>query len=104
MLLARHAGREGGFVATRRNDESTADITDLIVHPSNSRQGIGTALVERAIGARGPRLLESVVVRTEVDNHRAIAFYERLGFRPSGATTEDVAGDAVELCELVMSV
>ena len=104
MLLARIAGHVVGFVATRWVDESTAEITGLIVHPCNAGQGIGTALVERAIGALDPRLLESVVARTEVDIHRAIAFYERLGFRPSGPTTEDVAGDAVELCELVMSV
>nr|WP_281373086.1 GNAT family N-acetyltransferase [Kineococcus aurantiacus] len=58
----------------------------LVVHPAHRSRGLGTALVRaleeraRARGARG------AVLEVEVDNPRALALYERLGYRRAGTT------------------
>jgi ribosomal protein S18 acetylase RimI-like enzyme len=53
-------------------------IARLFVAPARFRRGVGTALVEHALGqARGRR----VVVGTGARNAPALALYERFGFR-----------------------
>ena len=57
-------------------------LRDLVVRPDAGRSGVGTALVQAALGrfrARGLRLAEAQ--DWDVPAYRA--FYERLGFRPA---------------------
>lgn len=56
------------------------DIADLYVHPSYQHQGYGTKMLQYAI-AQCPGQPSLCVLNT---NTRAIAFYMRFGFKPTG--------------------
>jgi ribosomal protein S18 acetylase RimI-like enzyme len=83
-LLALHQNGAGSHVAGSGRllmYPHGAEIADLIVTPAARNKGIGTSLIHilTAIAAHlDVGLLEIGVV---VDNHRARALYERLGFR-----------------------
>ncbi|MGK3205911.1 GNAT family N-acetyltransferase [Amycolatopsis sp. MEPSY49] len=90
--LAACAARSGlpvgkGLIDYRANPEA-GTIGQLAVHPALQSCGIGTALVltaEERIRARGLRHAELGV---EVDNPRAQALYERLGYTAYGKAPE----------------
>lgn len=58
----------------------------LAVHPQIQRQGVGTLLVVDALRWLRRWRVERAMVNTQLANERALALYERLGFRrePSG--------------------
>lgn len=61
-------------------------LFQLVVHPDHRSRGVGTALVralEDAVRARGGG---ETALEVEVDNPRAQALYERLGYRRAGTT------------------
>jgi ribosomal protein S18 acetylase RimI-like enzyme len=58
----------------------TAWLEDLVVLPSYRSQGIGTALMGKAMGQARQKKAASVSLLTDGDNHRAQAFYQRAGF------------------------
>ncbi|WP_432561984.1 GNAT family N-acetyltransferase [Kineococcus sp. SYSU DK003] len=62
-------------------------LFQLVVHPDHRSQGLGTALVgalEQRVRNRGNR---EAYLEVEVDNPRALALYERLGYRRGGVRT-----------------
>jgi ribosomal protein S18 acetylase RimI-like enzyme len=89
----RAAGR--AWVAVNAGDEpvayliaevvdGNAHIEQVSVHPDCARQGIGGALVERAIGWAIERELPAITLTTFVDVEWNAPYYERLGFRTLG--------------------
>jgi putative acetyltransferase len=81
LLLARRDGAAVGTVALRRLGPDIAEIKRLYVVPEARRDGIGLALLTRAV--EDARRLGYARVR--LDSHRAsmgaaIALYRRLGF------------------------
>ena len=96
LLIATEDGRPIGFVQLidALNDEShywgevgsgTWAIDIWIGSPSDRGRGLGTAVMEAALG----RIFELhrarvVMIDPLVTNHRAIAFYARVGFVPDG--------------------
>jgi ribosomal protein S18 acetylase RimI-like enzyme len=91
LLIARSAdGTAAGFAAIEpvpERNESTAEVSYLGVSPQCWGQGVGEALLLdtcRRLRAAGYAAIELFVY---VDNHRATALYERVGWRAFGQPT-----------------
>jgi len=100
MFLAWEEERVVGFAATKRVDEGTVELAGIIVLQAMSGRGVGTSLVEEAVGAMRAEGYRSMIVRTETVNDRARAFYEARRFAVTGSTAEQVEGATVEVWEL----
>jgi len=83
VFVAELEGRTAGFVALERRGDSLR-IEQLFVSQEHEGVGVGRQLLEYAEGyaiSLGARVLEVVA---EEDNRRALDFYRRRGFVPSG--------------------
>ncbi len=81
IIVAELGDRLAGF-AVVCGDHRAAELDGLFVEPELWRRGIGTALVEAAIGLARHRGLSLMTV---VAGASARAFYERCGFTVEGA-------------------
>jgi len=100
MFLAWDRDLVVGFSATRRLDASTVDLAGIIVLEGYAGLGVGSRLVDAAIGRVQPEGCTRLIVRTEVDNSRARAFYRSLGFVDVGTAVEEVDSMSVAVAEL----
>jgi ribosomal-protein-alanine N-acetyltransferase len=81
-VVAEVAGEIAGFAIGYRAQRGVAHVLTLDVHPAFRRRRLGRELMRAVLsrlaedGARETRL------EVDVRNAGAIAFYERLGFRP----------------------
>ena len=62
-----------------------AELVAMYVEPDRWRSGAGTALMEAALERLSTLPYRQAVLWTFKENERAIAFYERHGWRPDGA-------------------
>ena len=62
-----------------------AELVAMYVDPDHWREGVGNALMEAAFERLAELPYEEVVLWTFKENGRAIAFYERHGWRPDGS-------------------
>jgi GNAT superfamily N-acetyltransferase len=62
-----------------------AELVAMYVDPDHWRQGVGDALMRAALERLGGLPYEEAVLWTFKKNDRAIAFYERHGWRSDGA-------------------
>lgn len=97
MFLAWEEDRVVGFSATRRTDDRSIELAGVIVLGSKTGRGIGTPLVEAAVRSAASLGYTRMEVSTEVDNTRALAFYEGRGFTPTGTESRDVEGTTVDV-------
>lgn len=104
MFLAWDSDQVVGFSATRKIDKDTVELAGIIVLQSRSGLGIGSGLIDEAIHRVRAEGYRTMIVRTEVTNHRARAFYEARGFADCGSTTEDVEGEIVTVAELAREI
>lgn len=89
----RVAERDGGvrgftiFGPSRDGDrgDGVGEIWVLFVHPSHWRQGVGRALVNRALTGLRERGFREATVWTLAESAGNVAFYEALSFRLDGA-------------------
>lgn len=58
-------------------------LEDLVVMQEHRGQGIGSALLERAIQLAGQNACLRITLLTDSDNRSAQKFYQRHGFEPS---------------------
>ncbi len=72
LFVATQSDRVVGFIAFNE-----AEITWLYVDPQNYRQGIGTELIQFALGKCDSVISISVLSK----NYSALAFYKKLGFK-----------------------
>lgn len=82
-LVAEAAGRIAGFILAEHEGERAHLIT-IDVLAAERRRRVGTALllaIEQAVAARGAR---QVTLETATDNHVAIAFWQKHGYRTVG--------------------
>lgn len=82
------AGALRGMVAAAMADDITLGISQLYVHPSQQRKGVGRRLMDAAIdhfpGAT------KVVLEVEEENSKGVAFYKKYGFSYPRKTTLEV--------------
>ncbi len=62
-----------------------ADLVAMYVDPDHWREGVGNALMDAAFERLAELSYEEAVLWTFKENGRAIAFYERHGWRPDGS-------------------
>jgi ribosomal protein S18 acetylase RimI-like enzyme len=87
VLIARDVTVMAGFAAVEPAGERRAQVSYLGVRPGSWGRGVGELLlrdVQSRLAAAGYRIAE---LQVYVDNARAVALYERLGWRPLGAPT-----------------
>ncbi|MEG1849649.1 MAG: ribosomal protein S18-alanine N-acetyltransferase [Oscillospiraceae bacterium] len=79
-------------------------VTDIAVAPAARGLGIGTALTAALCAEARRQKLSSLTLEVRVSNERAIALYERLGFRRLGVRPHFYAlprEDALMMCFLI---
>ena len=88
IFLAKDHDQAAGFVQLYPSFTSLGMkrlwvLNDLYVAPEFRKQGVGTALLERAQKLGQETDASSLMLETEVNNHSAKALYEKLGFEKS---------------------
>lgn len=85
-MAERSQGDLTGFcsIATPSRDEDadalTAEVGALYVDPGHWRQGVGRAMLTAALEELDRRSFRNVILWVLLENHAALAFYERFGF------------------------
>lgn len=92
MFVAYRGETVVGFAATRARDDTEIELAGIVVLQSMVGTGIGTPLVEIAVRTSRDLGYSKMTVSTEVDNERALAFYEARGFHRTGESTAEVEG------------
>ena len=84
-FVAVRAGAIVGYVLTRRSSplalRKRGGITSIAVDSQCRRQGVGAQLLSRAMEHLRRAGVVEMDLEVNRDNHRAIAFYQRAGFR-----------------------
>lgn len=104
ILVTDEAGDIVGFSSLKRVDSGTAELSGIVVLQSLVGRGLGTELFEKARAFAATEGYVRMVVKTEVINDRAIAFYKKLGFIETARVAEDVEGTEVRLLVLERSL
>ena len=84
VFLAYSGEEVAGELVIRRWWNNFAYIEDIAIKTTFRRQGVGRALIERAIRWTKGRQLPGVVLETQNNNVAACRFYERCGFELGG--------------------
>lgn len=84
IMLLRDAWRQlvGYFVVKSAVDE--LELLNIAVHPDWQRRGIARSLLDRVADIAQRTGMSSVLLEVRPSNQRAVAVYERYGFRPIG--------------------
>ncbi|MEO8809024.1 MAG: GNAT family N-acetyltransferase [Rhodanobacter sp.] len=94
VASANHRRFLGTAVVFFRKRSRVARLYSLASHPAGRGQGIGTALVEAAEAAARRRRCRAMRLEVRCDNHRAMALYERQGYRRIGSLAKYYEDDA----------
>lgn len=82
---ARITAREKHLLArTELNDPQSYLLNSIAIMPAYQRCGIGTRLVEAVAAEALEQKFSSVTLHVWADNTKAIAFYQKLGFKMDG--------------------
>ena len=104
LLVAREHNKIVGFAIDRKIDEKTVELAGMIVEEASTGKGVGSALLANAKAAACERGYNTMVVKTEAFNRRAISFYKSRGFVETGKGEENVEGTKVRLVILGLSL
>lgn len=80
LYLAEHEGQPTGCVAFYRIDDTTCELKRLFVRPRFHKQGIGKALMNRAIEDAAKVGYQTMILDTLRRLESAGQLYQRLGF------------------------
>ncbi len=104
MFIAKEGEQVVGFSANRAVDDDLVELAGIVVLESMTGKRIGTHLCRIAIERARREDYRRMRVRTEVDNERALGFYESQGFQPIRTLTETVGDTEVVVTELVLDL
>lgn len=85
FLVAVDAGAVVGYVVaslTPNHGRGLGHVKDVAVHPDRRGDGVGTALLERALSILASRGAETVKLEVRESNDGARRLYGRFGFEP----------------------
>jgi GNAT superfamily N-acetyltransferase len=82
-VVAHHDGDAVGHVMLVGDNEGAYELAIFVLQPYQGA-GIGTALVETALGAASELGIERVWLSVERWNKPAVSLYEKIGFQPCG--------------------
>ena len=100
ILVARDGERVVGFAAAGQYRAEEGEVYALYVLAEYQRRKIGYALMRRCLEKLAA--CRSVYVWVLRDNQKAIAFYEKVGFRADGAEKELVLGSPVKVIRMLL--
>jgi ribosomal-protein-alanine N-acetyltransferase len=81
--LAFDADKPVGFILCQFTSDE-AEILTFCTSPAARRKGIGRTLVVTALDAARAQKTQRIFLEVAVDNHAAIALYEKAGFKTIG--------------------
>lgn len=90
MFVAKVEGKIVGFVAgdanwfSKREHRKVGAIHEIVVHPEYRGMGIGHALMEKILEYFRSKGLDLAELWVGDENHKAIEFYRKFGFRENG--------------------
>jgi ribosomal protein S18 acetylase RimI-like enzyme len=88
LLVAQDGGEPAGFAVIGPldgQDEATAQVSYVGVRPGMWGRGVGETLLREAARRLRGAGYRRAVLHVYTSNDRAVALYERLGWRPTGA-------------------
>mgnify|MGYP001575349720 CR=1 FL=1 len=94
--VALRGGATIGFIDLEFQ-EDCAKILGLCVVPEFQGTGVGTRLIETAVGRAKEKNYEKIFLLVEENNALAIRLYEKLGFSRQGALAEKLWGKKILL-------
>lgn len=101
FLVAERDGLMLGTAFARRDSEQAVIRCDRIyVHPDAQGSGVGYGLLGELIVRAGPA--ERICLEVDPSNSRAIAFYERAGFKDTGQLGTDCGGTGDNIEHIIM--
>jgi ribosomal protein S18 acetylase RimI-like enzyme len=80
ILVALHEDRIAGFVALKKVDSNTHELTKMIIREEYRGQGVGEALCRAAIDKALNLGIRSVVLYSHSSLKAALSLYRKLGF------------------------
>jgi ribosomal protein S18 acetylase RimI-like enzyme len=81
-LALNDSGQPIGYCITSIDQTLTGEIDSIFVNPQCRGQGIGTALMEKALDWLRVKGAKKTFVSVAVGNEQAYVFYEQFGFFP----------------------
>jgi GNAT superfamily N-acetyltransferase len=95
FLILRGEEGIGYFAVTAEAGASAMFLSKIYVRKSLRGEGFGKAALEYAEGLCRERGLSRLWLTVNKHNSRSIAWYERMGFRNTGAVVKDIGGGFV---------
>ncbi len=93
-----------GFCAIRKMTAHSVELAGIIVRQDFVGKGIGSGLFEAAKTEAVKSGFNTMIVKTEPKNGRALSFYRGKGFSQEGQVTEKVSGVDTDLTLLRLNL
>jgi ribosomal protein S18 acetylase RimI-like enzyme len=104
VFVSKTEGKIVGFCAIRKIDDASLELAGIVVRQDHLGKGIGTSLFQKARKEAAKSRFTTMIVKTESDNERALAFYRSKGFVEQEQVVEEVNGVKVNLTILKLSL
>lgn len=88
FLVSLVEGELVGFLLAVPKDETSLRVLMLVVEERYQRMGLGRDMIEAAEGYASSRKMGSIVLEVGTENHEAVGFYNRMGFKIVGILSE----------------